>query len=96
MECSEERAANRERLMIILTTGPEDRGNRATLAFAIFYMVINIGSLFGRGFGYFVRDNTAFGTGQSGFERVVAPAEMDNDCAKIGGNWNFRSCVPRE
>ncbi|MDY0001985.1 MAG: MFS transporter [Polyangia bacterium] len=28
---------------------------RATLAFAIFYMVINIGSLFGRGVSYFVR-----------------------------------------
>ena len=48
------------------------------------------------GFGYYVRDNTVFGTGASGFERVVSPPEMDNDCAKIGGNWNFRSCVPRE
>jgi predicted peroxiredoxin len=35
MEHSEERATTRERLMIILTTGPEDRGNRATLAFAM-------------------------------------------------------------
>ena len=32
---SVERASNRDRLMIILTTGPEDRGNRATLAFAM-------------------------------------------------------------
>lgn len=32
-------------------------GTRATLAFAIFYMVINIGSLFGRGVSYFVRTN---------------------------------------
>ncbi|MDX9721135.1 MAG: MFS transporter [Myxococcota bacterium] len=31
---------------------------RATLAFAIFYMVINIGSLVGRGISYFVRTNT--------------------------------------
>ncbi|MBM4321596.1 MAG: peptide MFS transporter, partial [Deltaproteobacteria bacterium] len=30
-------------------------GARATLAFAIFYMVINIGSLFGRGVSYYVR-----------------------------------------
>ncbi len=30
-------------------------GGRATLAFAIFYMVINIGSLFGRGVSYYVR-----------------------------------------
>jgi len=32
-------------------------GTRATLAFAIFYMVINVGSLFGRGVSYFVRTN---------------------------------------
>ncbi len=32
-------------------------GLRATLAFAIFYMVINIGSLFGRGMGYMARTN---------------------------------------
>jgi len=32
-------------------------GLRATLAFAIFYMVINIGSLFGRGIGYVARTN---------------------------------------
>jgi dipeptide/tripeptide permease len=30
-------------------------GTRATLAFGIFYMVINIGSLFGRGVSYYVR-----------------------------------------
>jgi dipeptide/tripeptide permease len=30
-------------------------GSRATLGFAIFYMIINIGSLFGRGTGYVVR-----------------------------------------
>ena len=30
-------------------------GTRATLAFAIFYMVINVGSLFGRGVSYYVR-----------------------------------------
>ncbi|MBI5529061.1 MAG: MFS transporter [Deltaproteobacteria bacterium] len=34
-------------------------GARATLAFAIFYMVINIGSLFGRGAGYFVRTRSS-------------------------------------
>jgi POT family proton-dependent oligopeptide transporter len=34
-------------------------GRRATLAFAIFYMVINIGSLCGRGVSYFIR--TKFG-----------------------------------
>jgi dipeptide/tripeptide permease len=32
-------------------------GRRATLAFAIFYMIINIGSLFGRGVGYVARTN---------------------------------------
>jgi POT family proton-dependent oligopeptide transporter len=32
---------------------------RATLAFAIFYMVINIGSLFGRGASYFVRTHSS-------------------------------------
>jgi len=32
---------------------------RATMGFAIFYMVINIGSLFGRGVSYFVRTSTS-------------------------------------
>ncbi len=32
---------------------------RATLAFAIFYMVINVGSLFGRGASYFVRTRSS-------------------------------------
>ncbi len=32
-------------------------GKRATLGFAIFYMVINVGSLFGRSFGYVARTN---------------------------------------
>jgi len=32
---------------------------RATLGFAIFYMIINIGSLVGRGVSYFVRTNTS-------------------------------------
>ena len=34
-------------------------GKRATLAFAIFYMVINIGSLFGRGIAYVVRTRSS-------------------------------------
>lgn len=34
-------------------------GSKATLAFAIFYMVINIGSLTGRGVAYLVRTNTS-------------------------------------
>ncbi len=34
-------------------------GKRATLAFAIFYMVINIGSLFGRGAAYIVRTHSS-------------------------------------
>ena len=34
-------------------------GRRATLAFAIFYMVINIGSLFGRGVAYVVRTHSS-------------------------------------
>ncbi|MCL2822520.1 MAG: MFS transporter [Polyangiaceae bacterium] len=34
-------------------------GKRATLAFAIFYMVINIGSLFGRGIAYVVRTHSS-------------------------------------
>ena len=33
-------------------------GKRATLAFAIFYMIINIGSLFGRGSAYLVRTHS--------------------------------------
>ncbi len=33
-------------------------GSKATLAFAIFYMVINIGSLVGRGISYYVRTNS--------------------------------------
>jgi POT family proton-dependent oligopeptide transporter len=36
-------------------------GVRATLGFAIFYMVINIGSLFGRGVAYVVRTGSTFG-----------------------------------
>lgn len=32
-------------------------GTRATLGFGIFYMVINIGSITGRGFSYFIRTN---------------------------------------
>ncbi len=43
-------------------------GRRATLGFAIFYMVINIGSLFGRGVGYVVRR----GYGTSAVLSVVA------------------------
>ncbi len=34
-------------------------GTRATLAFAIFYMVINVGSLFGRGASYYVRTRSS-------------------------------------
>ena len=37
-------------------------GARATLGFAIFYMVINIGSLFGRGVGFVVRNGSGTGT----------------------------------
>ncbi|MBZ0154497.1 MAG: hypothetical protein K8J09_23460 [Planctomycetes bacterium] len=37
-------------------------GARATLGFAIFYMVINIGSLFGRGLAFFVRKGAGAGT----------------------------------
>ena len=37
-------------------------GALATLGFAIFYMVINIGSLFGRGVAYVVRTGSSFGT----------------------------------
>ncbi|NJD66393.1 MAG: peptide MFS transporter, partial [Chloroflexi bacterium] len=37
-------------------------GARATLGFAIFYMVINIGSLFGRGTAFVVRRGAGFGT----------------------------------
>jgi len=36
----------------------EDLGGARYLGFAIFYMVINIGSLFGRGTGYVVRRAT--------------------------------------
>jgi dipeptide/tripeptide permease len=37
-------------------------GARATLGFAIFYMVINIGSLFGRGTAFVVRNGSGVGT----------------------------------
>lgn len=37
-------------------------GSRATLGFAIFYMVINIGSLFGRGTAFVVRNGSGTGT----------------------------------
>ena len=37
-------------------------GARATLGFAIFYMVINIGSLFGRGTAFVVRNGSGTGT----------------------------------
>jgi dipeptide/tripeptide permease len=37
-------------------------GARATLGFAIFYMVINIGSLFGRGTAFVVRNGSSVGT----------------------------------
>jgi len=37
-------------------------GARATLGFAIFYMVINIGSLFGRGTAFVVRSGSGIGT----------------------------------
>ncbi len=37
-------------------------GARATLGFAIFYMVINIGSLFGRGTAFVVRNGSGLGT----------------------------------
>jgi dipeptide/tripeptide permease len=37
-------------------------GARATLGFAIFYMVINIGSLFGRGTAFVVRSGSSVGT----------------------------------
>jgi POT family proton-dependent oligopeptide transporter len=37
-------------------------GARATLGFAIFYMVINIGSLFGRGTAFVVRNGSSLGT----------------------------------
>jgi len=40
---------------VISGTVQKTSGVRATMAFGIFYMVINIGSLFGRGIGYFVR-----------------------------------------
>jgi len=36
-------------------------GSRATLGFAIFYMVINIGSLFGRGTAFVVRNGSSLG-----------------------------------
>lgn len=40
---------------VISGTVQKTSGVRATLAFGIFYMVVNIGSLFGRGISYFVR-----------------------------------------
>jgi len=39
----------------ILGTAQKTAGARATLAFAIFYVVVNMGSLFGRGVAYYVR-----------------------------------------
>jgi dipeptide/tripeptide permease len=43
-------------------TVQKTHGGRATLAFAIFYMVINIGSLFGRGASFVVRNGSSTGT----------------------------------
>jgi proton-dependent oligopeptide transporter, POT family len=43
-------------------TVQKTHGGRATLAFAIFYMVINIGSLFGRGTAFVVRNGAGVGT----------------------------------
>jgi dipeptide/tripeptide permease len=39
----------------ILGTAQKTAGARATLAFAIFYVVVNVGSLFGRGVAFYVR-----------------------------------------
>jgi len=39
----------------ILGTAQKTAGGRATLAFAIFYVVVNVGSLFGRGVAFYVR-----------------------------------------
>ncbi|HYK91212.1 MAG TPA: MFS transporter [Acidobacteriota bacterium] len=39
----------------ILGTAQKTAGERATLAFAIFYVVVNMGSLFGRGVAFYVR-----------------------------------------
>jgi dipeptide/tripeptide permease len=39
----------------ILGTAQKSAGARATLAFAIFYVVVNMGSLFGRGVAFYVR-----------------------------------------
>ncbi|MCG3195298.1 MAG: MFS transporter [Thermoanaerobaculia bacterium] len=44
---------------VILGTAQKVAGARATLAFAIFYMVVNIGSLFGRGIAYYVRTRSS-------------------------------------
>jgi proton-dependent oligopeptide transporter, POT family len=44
----------------ILGTVQKTAGSRATLAFAIFYMVVNIGSLFGRSVSYLVRKHFTF------------------------------------
>ncbi|MFB3853918.1 MAG: MFS transporter [Vicinamibacterales bacterium] len=43
-------------------TVQKTHGGRATLAFAIFYMTINIGSLFGRGTAFVVRNGAGAGT----------------------------------
>ncbi|MBN1335152.1 MAG: MFS transporter [Deltaproteobacteria bacterium] len=43
----------------ILGTAQKSAGLRATLAFAIFYMVVNMGSLFGRGVAYLVRTRSS-------------------------------------
>ena len=47
-------------------------GARATLGFAIFYMVINIGSLFGRGTAFVVRSGSSVGTILDGRRRSRA------------------------
>ena len=39
----------------ILGTAQKTAGARATLAFAVFYVVVNVGSLFGRGVAFYVR-----------------------------------------
>lgn len=60
----------------ILGTVQKTAGSRATLAFAIFYMVVNIGSLVGRGVAYGVRTAAGRGeaTGLASLSRIFAVA----------------------
>ncbi|MBM4353688.1 MAG: peptide MFS transporter [Deltaproteobacteria bacterium] len=77
---------------------------RATLAFAIFYMVINIGSLFGRGVSFYVRTHSmlanifAVGTGCAAMALLVvlfAYRDPESEAGYVAGPPKPKRSIPR-